>query len=253
METVRKIGIITKGFIYSLVGILTFLAAINYGGQVSGKNKVIGFLEQQTFGQTLVIIIASGLLLYALWRFYSAFFDGKNEGSDKKGILKRIGYFISGTIYTLLSISIFTKTPNSSNSSRTEATEMLINNEGGIILLYVIGIILFLVGVYQFYKGYSNKFLKEIENTGKVESKNILKKSGKYGHIARGISFGIFGFFEVVAASQKNAEAIKGLEGMFNYLQSYKWGNILMGLMAVGFFAYGVYQYFLARYSSLYS
>jgi hypothetical protein len=238
METVRKIGIITKGFIYSLVGILTFLAAINYGGQVSGKNKVIGFLEQQTFGQTLVIIIASGLLLYALWRFYSAFFDGKNEGSDKKGILKRIGYFISGTIYTLLSISIFTKTPNSSNSSRTEATEMLINNEGGIILLYVIGIILFLVGVYQFYKGYSNKFLKEIENTGKVESKNILKKSGKYGHIA---------------ASQKNAEAIKGLEGMFNYLQSYKWGNILMGLMAVGFFAYGVYQYFLARYSSLYS
>ena len=112
MENIRKIGIITKGVIYSLIGILTFLAAINYRGQVSGKNKVIGFLEQQTFGQILVIIIASGLLLYALWRFYSAFLDGKNEGSDKKGILKRIGYFISGSIYTLLSISIFTKTSN---------------------------------------------------------------------------------------------------------------------------------------------
>lgn len=84
METIRKIGIITKGVIYSLIGILTFLAAINYRGQVSGKNKVIGFLEQQTFGQILVIIIASGLLLYALWRFYSAFLDSKNEGSDKK-------------------------------------------------------------------------------------------------------------------------------------------------------------------------
>ena len=53
---------------------------------------------------------------------------------------------------------------------------MLIDNEGGIILLYTIGFILFLVSVYQFYKGYSNKFLKEIKNTGKVEIKVFLKK-----------------------------------------------------------------------------
>ncbi|EAQ41713.1 DUF1206 domain-containing protein [Polaribacter sp. MED152] len=253
METIRKIGIITKGIIYSLVGILTFLAAIKYGGQVSGKNKVINFLEQQTFGKTLVLIIASGLLLYALWRFYSAFLDGKNEGSDKKGIVKRIGYFISGGIYTLLSISIFTKSLGSSNSGKTDAAQMLIDNQAGIILLYIIGVILFFVGVYQFYKGYTLKFLKDIENSGSIESKTILKKSGKYGHIARGISFLIFGFFVIVAAYEKNAGAIKGLEGMFNYLQTYQWGNILMGLMAIGFLAYGTYQYFLARYSSLYS
>lgn len=253
VSKIRKTGIITKGIIYTLVGILTFLSAINMGGKVSGKNEVINFLENQTFGNVILIIIAIGLLMYALWRMYSSFLDGKKEGSDTKGLTKRIGYFISGLIYGWLSISIFTNSLSSSSSnSRESAARSLMESDGGIILLYLVGVILFFVGVYQFYKGFSHKFLEEIKKSGTVESQDILKKTGKYGHMARGIAFAIFAFFVFVAASQKNPQAIKGLEGMFNFLLSFTWGNVLMGIMAIGFIFYGVYQYFLARYSTLY-
>jgi hypothetical protein len=251
VETIRKIGIITKGIIYSLAGLLTFLAAVNLGGEVSGKNGVISFLEDQTFGKIIVMLIAAGLIMYAIWRFCSAFLDSKEEGSDKKGILKRIGYAISGLIYGGLAYSILNNSL-SSGGTKTSATQLLLDNEGGEYLLYGIGLILWAVGFYQFYKGYSGKFLDDIQQSGKIESEELLRKTGTYGFIARGIAFILFAFFVYLAASEKNAEAIKGLEGMFNFLQGFSYGNILMGLMSIGLLCYGVYQYFLARYSSLY-
>ena len=254
IEAIRKSGIITKGFIYFLVGILTLFSALNMGGKVSGKNEVISFLKDQTFGNILLVIIAVGLAFYAFWRFYSAFLDGKNEGSDKTGILKRIGYFFSGLIYGSLAVSIISSLLNSTsnNSSKESAVAMLINNDGGIWILYLLAIILLGVGIYQFYKGYSYKFLDDINKKGNVESESLLKKSGLFGHVARGVSFAIFAFFVYKAASEKNANAVKGIQEMFNFLRDFSWGNILMGLMAIGFILYGIYQYFLATNSSQY-
>ncbi|PQJ78131.1 DUF1206 domain-containing protein [Polaribacter porphyrae] len=253
LETIRKIGIITKGIIYTLVGLLTLLASLNLGGKISGKDGVINFLEEQNFGQVIVLALGVGLIMYALWKMYAAFWDGKNEGSSKKGILIRIGYFISGLIYGALASSVlFSSVSSTSGNTRTEAVKTLLQQDSGVLALYLIGIILFFVGIYQFYKGYSGKFLEDIENVRNIESKDILKKSGKYGHMARGVSFTLFAFFVFVAASQKNAQAIKGLKDMFNFLQNFSWGNILMGIMALGFVFYGLYQYFLAKYSSLY-
>ena len=210
VETIRKIGIITKGIIYSLVGLLTFLAAVNLGGEISGKNGVISFLEEQTFGKVIVILIATGLIMYAIWRFCSAFLDSKKEGSDKKGILKRVGYAISGLIYGSLAYSILSNSLSSNaGGTKTSAAQMLLENEGGIYLLYAIGFVLLGVGVYQFYKGFSGKFLEEIQQSGRVESEKILRKTGTYGFIARGIAFILFAFFVYLAASEKMLKPLK--------------------------------------------
>ena len=249
IEKIRKTGVITKGIIYTLVGLLTLLAALNLGGKVAGKNEVIQFLEKQPFGIFLLYAIAIGLLLYAIWRLYSAFLDIKNEGSNKQGLAKRVGYFISGLIYGALSISLFT---SSSNNSKQSLTETVLNINGGVIILFKTSLILAGVGCYQIYKGYSNSFLEEINQNTESKTNKVLKQAGTYGHISRGISFIIFAIFVFTAANQENANAIKGLEGMFNYLQSFSLGNIVMGIVAIGFIFYGIYQYFLARYSSVY-
>jgi hypothetical protein len=253
MEKVRQIGIITKGLVYAIVGILTLLAAVGMGGSVSGKNEVVGFLQDQIFGKIIVVIVAVGLLFYALFRLYSSF-SGKNIDNDKSGYLKRIGYFFSGLIYGSLSISILFSAfaSSSGGDSKESATRMVLNQDGGQWILYLVALIIFGVGIYQFYKGFSHKYLEDIDKHGSVESMDLLKKSGRYGHIARGISFGIFAWFVFVAAKEQNADAIRGIEGMFNFLRSFDWGDVLMGLMAAGFILYGIFQYFLARHSKLY-
>ncbi|WP_299671716.1 DUF1206 domain-containing protein [uncultured Polaribacter sp.] len=254
VEIIRKIGIITKGIVYSILGFLTLLAAIGSGGKISGKNEVISFLEDQTFGNILLILLCLGLYFYSFWKLYSAFLDGKKEGSDKAGIAKRIGYFFSGIIYGALATSTILNfldvSSNADLNTKRSATETLLQSASGVVVLYIVSVILLGVGVYQIYKGYSKKFLDDL-NIGNEDSKQVIEKTGIFGHIARGISFLIFAFFVFMALQKNESEQIKGIQGMFNFLQSFSWGNILMGLMAVGFICYGVYQYFLARFSSL--
>jgi len=256
IEKIRKIGIITKGIIYVLVGVLTFLAAINHGQDAVGKNGVISFLQNQTFGHILIWLAGIGLIGYAIWRGYSAFLDGKNEGSDKKAYVKRIGYFISGLVYASLGVSVISSAmgnQSSSSGSKESLAATILQQEWGQIVLFIVAGILVGVGVYQFIKGFQKKFLEDINSRGEIESREALEKSGRIGFIARGASFFIFAFFVFKAAQQEDADAIRGLEGMFNYLHGMQFGNVLMALMALGFIAYGLFQYFLARYSKLYS
>lgn len=257
IEKIRKAGIITKGFIYSLIGILTFLAALGVGGKVSGKNGVLNFLQNQTFGNILLGIIAVGLLGYAIWRIYSAFLDAKNEGDDKKGYAKRIGYFVSGLIYGALGVSTVSSLIGGNTSQGGDTKESLVstilNQSYGQTLIYIVGGILLLVGFYQLYKGLTKKFLEDIKNQGSVESTEVLEKSGMIGFSARGIAFIIFAFFVFKAANQDNADNVRGVAGMFEFLQNMQFGNVLMGAMALGLLAYGVFQYFLARYSTIYN
>ena len=253
IENIRKIGIFTKGTLYASLGILTLLAALGIGGKVSGKSEVISFFQEQTFGFIILILLAAGLVCYAAWKLYAAFLDGKAEGQDSAGIAKRIGYFISGLLYGSLAVSIILRViGNSANgNTKQEATATLLQSESGIVLLYVVAIVLFSVGVYQIYKGYNQKFLEDINMSSSKNSKELLSKIGTTGFIARGVSFLIFAFFVFTALQTDESQKIRGIQGVFNFLQSFSWGTVLMAFMAAGFICYGIYEYFLARYSAL--
>lgn len=253
IEKIRKTGLFSKGVVYVLIGLLTVLSALEIGGKVSGKNGVFSFFEKQTFGKFLLIAISIGLLFYAIWRIYSAFYDSKDKGDDKKGKAKRLGYFVNGLIYGALSISIFIKNIFGSSSKSGSNTKKglasnLMDTTYGFVLLYIIAVILFIIGIMQFFKGYDKKFLKNINVNGKKE--DLIGKIGQFGFIARGISFLIFGYFVTFATYKKNPNAIKGVKQMFIFLEDFSWGSILMGIMALGFLAYGLYQFCLAIFSS---
>lgn len=250
LEKVRKIGIISKGTIYSLIGLLTFLAALDLGGEVSGKNEVFRFLKNQYFGKFILIAVAIGLLLYSFWRFYTVFSDLKKSKNDKKKALKKIGYFFSGLVYGALAVSIILGSGSSGNTKQQIAQDFM-QNTLGVIALSITALALLGTGIYQFYKGYSLKFTDEIQHSGSKKSKEVLKKTGKYGHMARGVAFGIFAYFLAKAVWEKNASAIEGVEGMFRFLSELTLGNILMATLALGFVLYGVFQFFLAKYSKI--
>lgn len=256
IETIRKLGILTKGFVYTLVGLLTLMAALEVGGKVSDKQAAITFLEDQTFGQVLLLLIALGLVLFSLWRLASAFLNSKNEEKDKIGYAKRIGYFISGLLYAALGISSFLSISNSNNGSsdiKANLVSLVLEQGWGNVVMYLVAVILFFVGIFQFVKGYEKEFLDELKLPNDRQISELVKRFGTFGYMARGISFAIFAWFVAQAAYQNNPDSVRGLEGMFNFLEQLQMGNLLMGVMAAGFIAYGVFQYFLARHSRMYA
>ena len=71
---------------------------------------------------------------------------------------------------------------------------------------------------------------------------------GAVGHLARGVVFGLIGFFLVRAAWQYDPQEAVGLDGALSKVVRADYGDTLLGFVAAGLIAYGLYCYVEARY-----
>jgi Domain of Unknown Function (DUF1206) len=74
---------------------------------------------------------------------------------------------------------------------------------------------------------------------------------GRLGYGALGAVFTIIGFFMIVAAVQFNPREAKGLDTALSELLHLPFGPLLLGIVALGLIAYGVYSFVEARYRRL--
>jgi hypothetical protein len=96
VERLARLGYAAKGVVYVLVGGLALQAALGPGGKTTDPAGALRTIVQQPFGKFLLAVVTLGLIGYALWRFAQSFLDAENKGKDAKGLVKRIGYGLSG-------------------------------------------------------------------------------------------------------------------------------------------------------------
>lgn len=262
---VRSAGFFTKGIVYSLIGILTFMAAFNLGGEVMSTDGVIMFLLSLPLGKILGAIVALGLFAYTLWRLYEMLFlPGFSTGSEKfaKKGFKRFRYFYSGAFYGILAYS-FAKPlikeltgsrsiENKSGGESKAALWELLSSDWGSAVIWLLALIIAGQAFWQFKLAYSAKFMKKIDNYPDIKHEyDVIRKSGRLGYSARGVVFGIISFFLIKVVVQHNADIYKGTEGALQYLLNFSYGNFLLGATAVGLIGYGVFNLMVARHADL--
>ena len=71
---------------------------------------------------------------------------------------------------------------------------------------------------------------------------------GRFGYAALGVVFSIIGIFMIVAAIQHDPQQAKGLDSALKTLLQQPLGPFLLGIVALGLIAYGVYSFVEARY-----
>src|SRR5688500_3186267 len=98
-ERFARFGLVSKGVVYCLMGILSVLAAFGLSQKNGDKAEALKTIYSQPFGQIILVIIGVGLLGYVMLRFFQAFKDIDNKGKDMKGVLNRIGYTLSAFLY----------------------------------------------------------------------------------------------------------------------------------------------------------
>lgn len=256
IEKLARFGMAAKGAVFIILGVLTAMAAFNEGGQKAGQSDALKFIYNQPFGQVLLAILTIGLIGYVVWRFVQAFRDPENEGDDKKGIAKRIGYGASGVLYGFLAFEAIRMLIQSGSSGGGDGTRqmvsMLLEQPFGQILVGIVAVALFAKAVSEIYKGVSGKFMEEI-NASRLEHKvrKVVENTGKAGLTARGIVVGIIGFLFMKAAIQANPSQAGGTEGAFSFIQNSSYGSWLLGIIAIGLACYGVYMIVKARYKAL--
>jgi hypothetical protein len=253
---VARLGYAAKGLVYGLVGILAFRLAIGAGGELAGTREAVREIGQQSWGTIVLALVALGLVGYAVWRFIEASVDVEGAGSDGKGIVKRIGYAVSGVIYGSLAIYAATIAFGGSgggagggSGTRQGMTAELLASGWGRWVIGLVGLIVIGVGLRQLYLAYEAKFLRKW-NTAEMSppERKWGTLAGRVGLAARAVVFGIIGGFFIQAALQADSSETRGLAGALAAIMAQPYGAWLLAIVAAGLVAYGVYCFTHARY-----
>jgi len=248
-EWLARAGLVARGVIYGIIGILAIKLALGDGGKTTNQNGALDTIAKQPFGKTLLILMTIGLAGYALWRLVRAALGHGPEASDDAK--ERIAGFASGVAYASLCVTAVSILIGSGGGSGSpdEATGGVLGWTGGPILVAVAGLIMIGVGLDQGYKGIERKFLeksKTEEMSQPVERSFTLL--GLFGHLSRMVVFALVGYFLIRAALDHNPDKAVSLDGALTALGQASYGPTLLGVVAAGLILFAAYSVADARY-----
>ena len=247
-------GYTAKGVVYCLIGIFAIAGVIGSAGpgSTNGPKAVISWIGTNPFGKVLLFLIGAGLLAYCSWRWYTAVKDKENEGSDKEGIAKRLGYAVSGTAYGVLSAHAFKLAfggGGGSGDSKQDIIARILAESWGPWVVGIIGAIMAGVAFFQLYRALTDKHMEGIEGLGLGHhERDVFKKTGEVGLTARFVVYGIISYFLFRAALMDDPGQFKGVGESLGFIQDQTYGAVLLALVGLGLLAYGIFMFVRARY-----
>ncbi|MBO0358385.1 DUF1206 domain-containing protein [Hymenobacter sp. BT186] len=255
IRALARFGFAAKGLVYLLMGLLALLAATGQrGGQTADKKQAVQTLQELPGGPFLLGFIAFGLLGYIVWRFVQAVRDTEGKGSGAKGIGRRLGYAGSGLLYASLAWFAaqlaWSGSANAGSNSQQTLTATVLGWPGGDWIIIAVGLAIIGGGIYQVIKAYSGSFHKHVNASDlPANQQNVVYRTGQVGYTARGIVMAIIGYFFVQAGRQSRASATGSTDEAFDLLATM--GPAVLGIVALGLMAYGLYMLVQARYPVL--
>ena len=252
-DWLARAGFVARGLVYTLIGALAVCLAVGLGGKATNQQGALETVARQPLGHVLLIAIAVGLAGYSLWRLVRAALGwGPESGSDT--LIDRVAGFGSGVFYGVLAFAAveLLLAGHTSGGSLPKETAGIFGWPGGRWLILGAGVVMMVVGAFQGYRAATAEFLDDAK-TGEMSdgTQHAYSTVAVIGHLARMVVFGLVGLFLVIAAIQYDPKKAAGLGGVLARLLREPGGNALMGVVAAGLVAFGLYSAADARYHRL--
>ena len=251
LEYLARGGFIAYGVIHLLFAWLILQVAL---GQSSGETDQSGALETigaQSGGKFLLILIIIGMVAMAVWQAFEAAI-GQSGRQDNAAKAERVVSACRAILYlyfAFIAYKVVSGANSSQGDSQQSATSSMMDNTGGRWLVGLAGLIVLGVGVGLIVYGVTKKFEKHL-NTQQMDGRvrRTVRRLGMAGYSAKGTAYAVAGGLIVAAAVSYDAEKARGLDAALKLLASQSYGPWLLGLIALGIAAYGVYCFFEAKY-----
>jgi hypothetical protein len=254
IERCGRFGYAAKATIHIVIGILALGATLGIGTQSPNPHNALETIFFQPFGGFLLTIVTVGLFGYAVWQLVAALVDGECDGSDAKGILMRLGKGWGALAYTALALQstdlLIGRVTDGEYTKEWTAEVMSYSIGRGLVAMTGASIVIF--GLYQFYQAYAPKVHRDLDlRFLSYRTVTLARWIGRLGFAARGVVFVLVGTFLTRAAIRYNPSDAVGLGEAFLTLKQQPFGPWLLGAVAAGFIAYGVYELFKGYYRHL--
>jgi type IV secretory pathway VirB2 component (pilin) len=253
LDHVARAGLVAFGLVHLMIAWLAVQLALGDRSEDASNNGALHALAEQPLGGLLIWLVAAGLVLLAVWMVVD-FALGHRESTDTATRWrKRLTSLGKGVVYGALAASaVKTAAGSGSSSGGTDSTTArLMGLPGGQLIVGAVGLGIGAVGVYLIYKGWSNKFVEELDAEGTVgKDGSAYMLLGKSGHVAKGLAIAVVAGLFVYAAASHDPKKSGGLDQALQTVLEQPLGPVLLFAIALGIAAYGLFCFARAKHLS---
>jgi hypothetical protein len=253
LTVVARIGYGARGVVYLHIGGLSFLAALDLGGQTVGTRGTLRAVLAQPFGFILVGAIAGGIACLALWRIVQALMDPSRYGRDLKGLGIRAALGASALVYigivafaVRLMLGWAKADPDLTGPAVASKLSSLLDAPFGLWITGSIGLVLVGMGVTKLVKAWRADVGEHLVCGSRIRLWAV--PISQVGLTARGFVFILIGASVITAAIQVQADRASGLAGILGALEEMPYGWVLLVAVALGLASFGVFGLIEAMY-----
>ena len=251
IEKFARFGYAAKGAVYVLVGVIAAAAVFGAAGDPTGSTGALASIADSAVGRIVLALIAIGLAGYVVWSLVRATLNPEDDGAGK-----RVFFVITGLIHAALALQAGRLALDGGGSSGAGSgagsgggggwSATLMEQPYGPWLVAIAGLGVALYGLQQIW----NAWRVDLDDHLALGSMSATARTwtvrfGRLGLAARGVALAIIGGFFVVAGFQADPSEARGLDGVLEMMEGTPW---LLGLMALGLIAYGLYNFVRARF-----
>ncbi|KAI7902954.1 uncharacterized protein BX663DRAFT_568989 [Cokeromyces recurvatus] len=266
LKWIGRIGFIAKGVVYGCIGVLTITnvtGAWTPNGSQGNESPQGAFLLLggiPSIGRSILIVMAVGLILYIIWRFWEAI---TGQGSDasfsaKKNFFRyRLSPFVSGCVYTAYGyyvIHMIFQTNEEQQKSASSSTfpASWTNNTIGKAGIGLLGVAFLIAFITQMVNAISGNFIRDLKTSepgARPWEARIVHLFGRIGFGGRAALFGtVSGFFWDSLAESNESGDKNMVAAAISKLANNSGGKFFMVILGLGLVIYAVFAVANAYY-----
>lgn len=240
-----RVGYGGKALLYLALATLIFQLGMGDGSQETSAQGAIAAIARQPFGTALLWVLAVGLGAHAAhsaWRFF------QDDGWER---LARAGRAV---IYLGLSLLAAAEALGGGTSGRGSSSSSMTGTvmgwPGGTWIVAAVGLGIVAAGVRILHRAVNADWHDEFErHQMSADEHTMVRRTGRIGHLARAITYGLIGGFVVFAAVTHDPEMGGGLDKVLGEVTATSIAPFVLVPLAFGMLAYAVFAAMMARYA----
>lgn len=251
-EIAARAGYVAAGILHFLIGLI----ALGLAGGSSGsadQSGAIGRLAGSPGGTALLWFCFLGCIALALFQLSEVFLGGRAL-KDRDRLVFRLKNGAQCAVYAVIGATFGRYALGGSSDSSSDTRSLsasLMSSPLGSALLLGIGVGVLAVGGYFIYSGATRRFRKKLSALPSHGVGTAVLALGTVGYVAKGFALAVLGVLVVVATVTSDPQQSTGLDGALKAMRDQPFGPWLLGAVALGLMAYGVFMVVRAKYQRM--
>ena len=247
-----RIGYAACGLVYIAIGAIAGAVALGLAERPGDAHRAMLLIERLPLGDVILTALSLGFIGYAALNIVGAVRDQERRGVSTMGLVMRAADAITGALYLALAFAAVRIAAAPVRDGRRvveAAAARVLLLPAGPVLLACIGLSLLGAGGLLLHRARVERFADVLDRRLLSErARHLITGAARFGTVARGVVFCICGLLVFEAAFTGQPGRVGDVGDALATIDTSPFGAGALGIMALGFIAYGAYQLAKVRY-----